>query len=113
MILDVGKLVVDEVLVVGDLVVKVGVVEAGVVKILLVNVVVGKAGVVEVVVVVQGGNEQGVVVFGEAVELQGEDAQGVVDGDTLIGVGVTVLFVCTVVFDVLLHFKVENYLFLM
>ena len=111
-ILDVGKLVVDEVLVVGDLVVKVGVVEAGVVKVLLVNAVVGKAGVVEVVVVVQGGNEQGVVVFGEAVELQGKDAQGVVDGDTLIGVGVTVLFVCTVVFDVLLQVTILGVVFL-
>ena len=50
-------------------------------------------GVVEVLVVVQGGKEQGFVVFGEAVELQGGDAQGVVDGDTLIGVGVTVILV--------------------
>ena len=69
-------------------------------------------GVVEVVVIVQGGNEQGVVVFGEAVELQGEDAQGVVDGDTLIGVGVTVLFVCTVVFDVLLQVTILGVVFL-
>jgi hypothetical protein len=67
--------------------------------------VVGRWVTFTVVVVVQGRDEQGVVVLGE-VKLHGKDVHGVVAVDTLDGVGVTVSFDFNIVFEVELQVKI-------